>query len=50
MPVVIELKPYYVQRTCVHCEFGLAGVGAGQVLGRAGVDARMVGAGVKDDQ
>lgn len=31
-------------------ELGLAGVGAGQVLGRAGVDARVVRAGVEDDQ
>lgn len=50
MPVLVELKCCSVQRTCVRCEFGLAGVGAGQILGRAGVDARMIGAGVEDDQ
>lgn len=50
MPPLDELKRCIVQRTCVHCKFGLAGVGTGQVLRRAGVDARMVGAGVEDDQ
>jgi len=36
--------------TCVNCEFRFAGVGAGQVLGSAGVHAGVLGPGVEDNQ
>lgn len=36
--------------TCVDRQLRLAGVGSGQVLGSAGVHARVFGAGVEDDQ
>lgn len=37
-------------QTCVNCELSLAGVGAGQVLRRAGVHTRVLGAGVEDNE
>lgn len=36
--------------TCVDRQLRLAGVGTSQVLGGAGVDAGVFGAGVEDDQ
>lgn len=40
----------FVQLTCVDRQLRLAGVDPGQVLGCAGVHARVFGAGVEDDQ
>lgn len=48
--VLAAVKCVIGQQTCVNGELSLAGVGAGQVLSRAGVDTGVFGAGVEDDE